>query len=83
MLRPRKFVELFSLHTNCEAEPQPLFPGDVETSFRPAPQAVNPRASATLPQSKERPGNVREAGVNLSLLSKGAGCERERYSKVV
>ncbi len=67
---------------SCEAEPQPLFPGDVETSFRPAPR-LTARVRARYGQTKERAGNVREAGVILSLLSKGAGCERERYSKVV
>jgi hypothetical protein len=73
VLRPRKFVGLFSLHTNCEAEPQPLFPGDVETSFRPAPRLFNPRASAMLPQPEEKAGNVREAGVIYTFAVERSG----------
>ena len=72
-------VEPFPLHEELRAEPQPLFPGDVETSSRfPNRQAACERGRALA----EGVGSVCEAGYSKYVV-KGAGCERERYSEVV
>lgn len=59
----------FFFAEKLRSERQPLFPGNVETSFG--------------CDFKDRERNVREAGVFQVLKSKGVSCERERYSEVV
>ena len=63
-------MELFPLRKKLRAEPQPLFPGNVETSSKPLLLRVEL-------------GTFAKQGLFMFNQVKGVGCERERYSKVV